>query len=39
MMGKIASLRDKYDLTMKVERYVTDEEGVPDSDQKFIRTK
>jgi quinol monooxygenase YgiN len=39
MMGQIASLRDKYDLTMKVERYVTDEEGVPDSDQKFIRTK
>jgi quinol monooxygenase YgiN len=39
MMGQIAALREKYDLTMKVERYVSDEAGVPDTDQKFIRTK
>lgn len=37
MMDTIAALREKYDLHMKVERYVTDEEGVPDSDQKFIK--
>ncbi|MGN0294213.1 MAG: putative quinol monooxygenase [Lachnospiraceae bacterium] len=37
MMGKIAQLREKYDLHMKVERYVTDEGGIPDSDTKFIK--
>ena len=36
MMKKIAALRDKYDLHMKVERYISDE-GIPDSDEKFIR--
>ncbi len=36
MMQTIASLRNKYDLHMKVERYVSDEEA-PASDQKFIR--
>ena len=37
MMEKIAHLREKYDLHMKVERYVTDEEGIPASDTKFIK--
>jgi quinol monooxygenase YgiN len=37
MMGQIAALRDKYDLGMKVERYVCDEAGIPDSDAKYIR--
>ncbi|MBQ3974378.1 MAG: putative quinol monooxygenase [bacterium] len=36
MMGKLAALREKYDLHMKVERYVSDE-SAPSSDQKFIR--
>ncbi len=36
MMGKLAALRDKYDLHMKVERYVSDE-SAPVTDQKFIR--
>ena len=34
MMKKIAELRDKYDLHMTVERYVSDEFK---EDQKFIR--
>lgn len=37
MMDKIAQLRQKYDLHMRVERYVSDEGGIPDSDSKFIR--
>ena len=37
MMNEIAELREKYDLHMSVERYVSDEEGVPDRDQTFIR--
>lgn len=37
MMETIARLREKYDLHMQVERYVTDEGGVPSSDEKFIR--
>ena len=37
MMEKIAHLREKYDLHMKVERYVTDEAGIPSSDTKFIK--
>ncbi|MCD8050679.1 MAG: antibiotic biosynthesis monooxygenase [Clostridiales bacterium] len=36
MMGKIAELRDKYDLHMKVERYVSDD-GLPAQDEQFIR--
>ena len=35
MMQTIASLRDKYDLHMRVERYVS--EDLPSSDQGFIR--
>lgn len=37
MMSEIAKLRDKYDLHMSVERYVSDEGGVPEKDQNFIR--
>lgn len=37
MMKEIMELREKYDLHMKVERYVSDEQGVPSSDQNFIR--
>ena len=37
MMDELAALREKYDLHMKVERYVTDQQGMPASDQKFIR--
>lgn len=37
MMKTIIMLREKYDLHMKVERYVSDEAGVPKSDQAFIR--
>ena len=37
MMETIAQLREKYDIHMKVERYVTDEMGIPASDTKFIK--
>ena len=38
MMEKIAELRDKYDLHMKVERFLSDGSGVPAADIKFIKT-
>lgn len=37
MMERITEMRNKYDLHMKVERYVSDTEGVPSGDEKFIR--
>lgn len=37
VMEKIIALREKYDLHMKVERYVSDEEGVPLKDKAYIR--
>ena len=37
MMSKISELREKYDLHMKVERYVSDDEGIPAEDKRFIR--
>lgn len=37
MMKELAELREKYDLHMRVERYISDKNGVPKSDQKFIR--
>jgi len=37
MMAEISALREKYDLHMRVERYVSDKDGVPDSDKSFIR--
>lgn len=37
MMQKIIELRNKYDLHMKVERYIEDVIGVPDKDKAFIK--
>lgn len=37
MMETITRLREKYDLHMRVERFVSDKDGVPDSDEKFIK--
>lgn len=36
MMGKIMALREKYDLHMTVERYISDD-SMPDRDESFIR--
>lgn len=37
MMQKITGLREKYDLHMRVERYMSDETGIPETDKKFIK--
>lgn len=37
MMNTIIELREKYDLHMEVERYVSDEGGIPESDSRFIK--
>ena len=37
MMSQIARLREKYDLHMKVERYLSDEDGIPMTDKAFIK--
>ena len=37
MMKTIMELREKYDLHMKVERYVSDEGGIPQKDVAFIK--
>ena len=37
MMARIAALREKYDLHMKVERFVSDDSGLPEKDLKFIK--
>ncbi len=37
MMAKIKELREKYDLHMKVERYVSDEDGISSTDKAFIK--
>lgn len=37
MMEKIVELRLKYDLHMKVERYVSDEGGIPEKDSRFVK--
>ena len=36
-MEKIAKLREKYDLHMRAERFLSDDGGVPDKDKAFIR--
>ncbi|MGN0549750.1 MAG: antibiotic biosynthesis monooxygenase family protein [Acutalibacteraceae bacterium] len=36
MMNKIMELREKYNLHMKVERYISDDE-IPQADQKYIK--
>lgn len=38
MMKKIIHLREKYDLHMRVERYVSDESGITEKDRTFIRS-
>ena len=37
MMSNIINLREKYDLTMRVERFVSDETGIPEKDKAFIK--
>ena len=37
MMETIAKLREKYNLRMRAERYVTDADGIPASDAKFLK--
>lgn len=37
IMNEIIRLREKYDLHMKVERYISDEKGIPEKDQNFIK--
>lgn len=37
MMAEITRLREKYDLHMKVERYLSEESGIPASDHAYIR--
>ena len=37
MMKTISSLREKYDLTMRAERYYRAEEDLTDNDSKYIR--
>lgn len=37
MMATIVKLREKYDLHMRVERYILEENGVSEQDAQFIR--
>ncbi len=37
MMQEIIALREKYNLSMNVERYITDESGIPEKDKAFIK--
>ena len=37
MMKKIIKLREKYEVHMKVERYVSDEANAPETDHAFIK--
>ena len=37
MMAQIAALREKYDLHMKVERFVSDDTGLSEADRRYIR--
>lgn len=37
MMAQIAALREKYDLHMRAERLLSDEDGLPAADQAFLR--
>jgi len=39
MMARIIELREKYGLGMRVERYVSDEAGIPQKDRAFIKEK
>lgn len=35
MMNTIIQLREKYNLSMKAERYISDEAGIPEQDKKY----
>ncbi|MDQ8758583.1 putative quinol monooxygenase [Streptococcus ruminantium] len=35
MMQEIMKLREKYGLTVRAERYLSDQEGIPESDKKY----
>ncbi|MBQ6365335.1 MAG: antibiotic biosynthesis monooxygenase [Oscillospiraceae bacterium] len=37
MMAQITALREKYDLHMKVERFVSEDSGLPEKDLKYIK--
>lgn len=37
MMEEISRLRERYGLRMRVERYLSDDKGIPASDKAFIR--
>ena len=37
MMGQIAESRERYDLHMRVERFVSDDAGLPEKDMQFIK--
>ena len=37
MMDEIAALREQFDLHMTVERFVTDDDDLPEQDLKFIK--
>ena len=37
MMGRIAAMREKYDLHMKVERFLSDESSLSEQDKQFIK--
>ena len=37
MMKQIIELREKYDLRMEVERYISDDNGIPETDRRFIK--
>ncbi len=37
MMARIAALREKYDLHMRAERFVSDDSGLPEKDMRFIK--
>lgn len=39
MMKIVSELREKYGLTMRAERFVSDVDGIPDKDKKFIKEK
>ena len=38
MMAEIAALRERFDLHMKVERFLSDDDGLPERDRQFIKS-
>lgn len=37
MMAEIARLREKFKLRVKAERFISDDNGIPESDMKFLQ--